>query len=188
MNVFKKFDEKVLSRLILSYDESISYHIRLAHEKKTEDNIVETIFKYLIITSRRLVIFKYFMRSKNVEIKANIFFDELKGLDLKMKHYKQNKEPLLYIAATKSPVLSLKTNNDVYELSLKGSLSLKEKVNQLIEHLKQANPEINVNLNYRKDDLNEAHREIFFEGIDRKGKKRIIVSGMFLLIVLSFAI
>ncbi len=183
MRLLRAIEDEIMSRLFLGSNRDISFYLRLPSSNRLKYNV-----KYLVLTAHNIMIMNYHLGTKKGEKEADIPISELNEINVKMEHYNQKEEPLLYIASTKSPVLSLKTINDSYVLSLKGVLSVKKKINQLVEYVKKVNPDIKENLDYRKGDLSEAHNEIFFEGVDNKGKKRIAYLTILLIIVLSIAI
>lgn len=180
-------NKQLLHALWLNSDESVLLYMPLNSEKSTPESLIKDILNMLIITTKRLFVIKHYYVKRTVEITESFYFDKINEFKISMQHA-QNSKALLYLSATKFPMLSISTINNSYDFLLKGILFKKKKINRIAECVKTANPKANIIIDYTRDNLAEAYTEILFDKMDNKNKLRAKLLMVLLMIILSMAL
>lgn len=146
------------------------------------------LINYKVITTRRIIFLKYFIREKRFQINDYFFLKDITRLDFQIRHKAKKRERLFYLSFTKVPFLSFSSEYDKFEINLQGILFLKKKINKLVDELSKSNPNAKISVNWKRDDLAEARDELLYEGMNPEKKRRVILILLFLCAVWIVAI
>jgi hypothetical protein len=178
----------ILRSLTLAADEKIILKRGPYREKNWTRRNEPHMANYIFITSCKIVHLTYFFRQKRVQINERLFFEHITDIRVSMQHDIGKRRPLFYIAATKVPLLSIKTSDKAIDYFLKSLIFPKKKIGKFIECVKKGNANVNVSIDYTRDDLSESMEAILYEGLTRQRKRRLQIQLLIVIILLSLAI
>lgn len=181
-------NKRILDALRMDQDEEILITLRSSFKKSSPQSRFKDLVNYRFITSKRIVYLEYFVRTNKFTITDYFHFKNVNSLDLQIRHNSNKKEPLFHISLTKVPVLTINAEDELHELNLTGILFLKNKIDKLVSKIKKANPNVNISLNWKRDDFGEAAEEILYDGMDKRKKYRFLLVLLALVIVWALAV
>lgn len=146
------------------------------------------LIDYKVITTRRIIFLRYFIREKRFQINDYFFLRNITRLDFQIRHKAKKRERLFYLSFTKVPFLSFSSENENFEINLQGIFFLKKKINKLVDEISKSNPNANISVNWKRDDLAEASDELLYEGMSPEKKRRVLLILLLLCVVWIVAI
>ena len=181
-------NKNIVNALALPPDETILMILRPSMVKSSPTLPLSDTAKYRIVTTKKIVQLNFILPTQTTQITDSLPFEKIIDLKLCMRHKAKNRERFFYIAATKVPILEIKTTDQSYTFSLEGILFLKKKMRKLVDLITEANANVSVQLNYKRDDMSEAYNEILFDQIQGSQKTRLVILLVILVVVFSIAI
>ena len=181
-------NKNIINALALREDETILMNLRPSLVKSSPELPMSDTAKYRIITTKRIVQLDFMLLTQTAHGIDSCPFERIIDLKLSMSHKGRNRDPVIYIAATKVPILEIKTTEQSYTFSLEGILFLKKKIKKIVDYITKANQNVNVSLNFKRDSMNEHMVDILLDGVKDSDKTRLIFLLVILGLILSIAV
>ncbi|SRR6266567_3014252 len=191
-------NRRVLNALRLVSDENVII-IKPFFESSSSSGRFRDLVDYKVITTKRIIYLRYFIRESRFQISDYFFLKDVTRLNFQIRHKARKRERLFYLSFTKVPFLSFSTESESFELNLQGVMFLKGKINKLVTEVKKLNPQAQISVSWKRDDLGEAceelrddlvdaREELLYEGMGTEKKRRITLILLLLGIVWILAV
>jgi hypothetical protein len=180
-------NRRVLNALRLDSAENVII-VKLFFESSSPTTRSRDLIDYKVITTRRIIFLRYFIRENRFQINNYFFLSDITRLDFQIRHKTKKRERMFYVSFTKVPFLSFSSENEDFDINLQGVMFLKKKINKLLDELLKCNPNANISVSWKRDDLGEASEELLYEGMSPEKKRRVRLILLLLCVVWIAAI
>jgi hypothetical protein len=148
-------NKRVLNALRLDSDENVII-AKPFFESSSPTSRLRDIIDYKVITSRRIIFLRHFIRENRFQISDYFFLRDVARLDFQIRHKAKKRERLFYLSFTKVPFLLFSSGNETFEINLHGVIFLKKKIKNLVDELLKLSPHAEISIRWKRDDLGEA--------------------------------
>lgn len=162
--------------------------VKLFRDFSSATSRFRDIIDYKVITNRRIIFLRFFMRNNRFQISDYFFLRDISRLDFQIRHKPKKRERLFYLSLTKVPFLSFSSGNETYEINLLGVMHLKKKIKILVDELLKYSPSAEVSISWKRDDFAEASEQLLYEGMSSEKKRRLRLILLLLCVVWIVAI